>query len=422
MALSIDYVGCMIGTRWSWFSKRVNNRVSTWEMTNSNSRCVIFDVWTSQPATHKPSGHWGLAAHETWSNVYRRVTGSYRQAFAVCALRALLWMGTGQVRFQVPNVNLQKNCCDELRSCGFCFSPWTVTFLKLFILILSPAFTSPPHHSVCHVRFTSPSCMWQLRIWWFDRAFLLELSSLESFIISFLVLGTFAAAQLSEEELRHSAPHCFRKKTFRTRRVRGAKLASWRGLQNERFCWILPWVLAWFCLSWQSKRQGTLWTLGVRESGEKDFIHLEWGSYSQEMRRTLSWIVLFAHCCFLGQDLPESWASCNAFQPWFLRIRCGCGKRQNSKIYTATLNIRTLRSKGSCTHALQRKMILEEKAMITFAFLLPWGSVPSCERMWLQRTRAASKQHLRLRRLFLQDILERLKTSKHPERGCRCAA
>ena len=57
--------------------------------------------------------------------------------------------------------------------------------------------------------------MCHLRTWWFDWAFPVKLSSLESFIISFLVLGTFAVAQLSEEELRHLVAQRLVGKIFR---------------------------------------------------------------------------------------------------------------------------------------------------------------------------------------------------------------
>eukprot|EP00434_Breviolum_minutum_P005734 symbB.v1.2.005051.t1/scaffold291.1/size238869/16 len=75
--------------------------------------------------------------HATWSNAYRRIIGSDRQAL------------------------------------------WCVVMFVIGIIC-----------SLCTLT------------WWFDWAFPMKLSSLESFIISFLVLGTFAVAQLSEEELR----------------------------------------------------------------------------------------------------------------------------------------------------------------------------------------------------------------------------
>jgi len=58
-------------------------------------------------------------------------------------------------------------------------------------------------HVLSHVKKHVKKCMCHLRTCWFDWAFPMKLSSLESFIISLLVLGTFAVAQLSEEELRH---------------------------------------------------------------------------------------------------------------------------------------------------------------------------------------------------------------------------
>ena len=96
----------------------------------------------------------------------------------------------------------------------------------------------------------------------------MKLSSLESFIINFLVLGTFAVAQLSEEELRHLVLHLgnvFLEKDFEARELAGRRLRVEEGnIQNCHG----------FCLSFdQSGRD--LVDKGSGFSGEKDFMNLE---------------------------------------------------------------------------------------------------------------------------------------------------
>ena len=55
---------------------------------------------------------------------------------------------------------------------------------------------------------------------------------------------------------------------------------------------------------------------GPHESGMRFFI------LSRDEAKSESNCALCTPHLFLGQDLLTVWASCNACQPWFLRIRC----------------------------------------------------------------------------------------------------